>query len=159
MRCSEIAPSRVACIKGRLSPCLGSTRGTTISMLGIPKARLFIAEDPLMRGLKKPLLRQTDPDISGTVQPFRAPNRKSWRATSPLGIWCATTTKNGYIAIWRNWMRKRRSVWNTPSNLIKPIRSSLGTFKLKMLRKCEELVLSGDKGHKGLLLESITSYS
>lgn len=86
MRCSEIVPSRVACIKGRPSPCLESTRGTTICMLGTPKPQLFIAEDPLMRGLKKPLLRQTDLDISGIVQPSRAPNRKSWRATSPSGI-------------------------------------------------------------------------
>jgi len=158
MRCSEIAPFRVACIKGRLSPCLGSTRGTTISMLGTPKPQLFIAEDPLMRGLKKPLLRQTDPDISGIVQPFRAPIRKSWRATSPLGIWCATTTKKGYIAIWRNWTKKRRSVWNTPNNLTRPIRLSLGTFRLKMLKRCEEQVLQGDRGHRGLQLGSITSY-
>jgi hypothetical protein len=55
-------------------------------MLGIPKVQLFIAEDPLMRGLKKPLLRQTDPDISGIVQLSRAPNRKSWRATFLSGI-------------------------------------------------------------------------
>ena len=86
MRCSEIAPSRVACIRGRLSPCLGSTLGTTISMLGIPKPLRFKAEDHQMIGPKMPPLRLTDPGTSGIVPPSRAPIRKSWRATSPSGI-------------------------------------------------------------------------